>query len=57
LIENGILVPSETGGLEGDLEFIEFRRHEFELAKGRLREVLALEIARIRSRKKPQSSR
>jgi hypothetical protein len=57
LIENGILVPSETGGLEGDLEFIEFRRHEFELVKERLREVLALETARIRSRKKSRSSR
>jgi hypothetical protein len=57
LIEDGILVPSETGGLEGDLEFIPFRRHEFELAKERLREVLASEIERISSRKRSQSSR
>ena len=52
LIEDGIAVPSETGGLEGDLEFIGFRRHEFELAKERLREVLAAEVERIRSSKK-----
>ena len=49
LIEDGILVPSETGGLEGDLEFIPFRRYEFELAREQLRQVLASEIPRLRS--------
>lgn len=57
LIENGIPVPTETGGLEGDLEYIKFSRHEFDLAKERLRDVLAAEILRIRSCRKSQSSR
>ncbi len=56
LIEDGILVPSETGGLEGDLEYIKFHRHEFELAKKQLREVLAAEIQRIHALRKLQSS-
>ena len=53
LIEEGISVPSETGGLEGDLEYIKFLRYEFDSAKERLREILAEEIKKCFQNKPP----
>lgn len=41
LVEEGIPVPSETGGLEGDLEIIFFNRAQFDAARTKLRQVLA----------------
>lgn len=41
LVEQGITVPGETGGLGGDLEVIYFDRQRFEAAEAKLRQVLA----------------
>lgn len=41
LIEEGIPVPAESGGLEGDLEIIFFNRNQFETALIKLRQILA----------------
>lgn len=41
LVEESIPVPSETGGLEGDLEVIFFNRRRFDAARKKLRQVLA----------------
>lgn len=41
LIEEGIPVPDETGGLEGDLEIIFFNRKQFEVVQTKLRQILA----------------
>lgn len=40
LVEEGISVPSDTGGLEGDLEMIFFNREHFHIAEEKLRQVL-----------------
>jgi hypothetical protein len=41
LVEEGIPVPSETGGLAGDMEVIFFTRERFTLAATKLRQMLA----------------
>ncbi|HEX5706971.1 MAG TPA: hypothetical protein VFX96_06730 [Pyrinomonadaceae bacterium] len=41
LVEENIPVPTETGGLEGDLEVIFFNRKRFDAAQKKLRQVLA----------------
>ena len=40
LIEHGIPIPGETGGLEGDLEYFVFDRSHIDLAQRKLRNVL-----------------
>jgi len=40
LLEQGIPTPEETGGLNGDLEYIRFDRHRLDAALRSLREVL-----------------
>lgn len=40
LVEDGIPVPDETGGLGGDVEYIRFDRDRLDLAKNRLGEVI-----------------
>jgi hypothetical protein len=40
LVEEGVSVPGETGGLEGDLEYIAFNRYQLDDARKKLREVL-----------------
>jgi hypothetical protein len=41
LVEDGIEVPTETGGLEGDLEYINFNRYQLDIAKKELRDLLS----------------
>ena len=41
LVEDGIGVPGETGGLGGDLEYIRFDRLDFDAALDKLREIAA----------------
>jgi hypothetical protein len=40
LVEEGIPIPGETGGLNGDLEYIRFERHRTEGPHRKLREML-----------------
>jgi len=40
MVEEGILIPDETGGLGGDIEYIRFDRDVFDVARARLRETL-----------------
>ena len=40
LVEEGVEVPTETGGLEGDLEVLFFNRTQFDFTKNKLRQVL-----------------
>jgi len=40
LVEHGIPTPGETGGLNGDLEFIQFDRCRLDIAVGSLRAML-----------------
>jgi hypothetical protein len=41
LVERGLSVPEDTGGLEGDLEYITFDRYELDSAREKLRSMLA----------------
>jgi hypothetical protein len=40
LVEEGITVPDETGGLGGDLDYVRFDRLDFDSALDKLREIL-----------------
>jgi hypothetical protein len=40
LVEHGIAIPDETGGLHGDLEYIAFERDRFDLARLKMREMI-----------------
>jgi hypothetical protein len=40
IVEEGIPIPAETGGINGDLEYIVFSRYRLDLARTRLRDVL-----------------
>jgi len=40
LVEEGISVPTDTGGLEGDLEIVWFNRGQFHIAEEKLRQAL-----------------
>ena len=46
LVEDGIEVPTETGGLEGDLEYIKFDRYRLDIAQKELRGLLRRRKAR-----------
>ena len=40
LVERGVAVPEETGGLNGDLEYIGFERERFDVARAKIREMM-----------------
>jgi hypothetical protein len=48
LVEEGITVPSETGGLEGDLEFIRFHRERLDEARQKLGAMMSAAKAEVR---------
>jgi hypothetical protein len=40
LVEDGISIPEETGGLNGDLEYISFDRHGLDICRRKLRAMI-----------------
>lgn len=41
LIEDGIVVPDETGGMEGDIEYVRFDRYRIDVARASLRDIMS----------------
>jgi hypothetical protein len=49
MVESGIEVPTEIGGLEGDLEYIEFDRYQLDTALRELRGLLIKEREKLKA--------
>lgn len=53
VVENGIAIPDETGGIGGDLEYITFDRYDPDTAMKKLRAALADAWNRAAARSEP----